>query len=1207
MNDRRESLRRFTEALRRTGRGSRDAPPSTTLRATVDALAERASAASSREELQEAVTALQDLRGRVSAHDRTAPMLAFRTAQALLRLAEASGEVRHFQAAVAAAADAVEAVEAVEHLPPGHMNQAPFRVELSTALRMRGDRTGSVDDVDEAVEQARRASQRLPAGHPGRFAVLAAMGNALMSRYERQRDAHDLDGAVTAFREAVTLSSREPADAPASGATESATVPAPVATDRAAVLCGLGSVLHLRHRLTGSPADGDEALRCMTAALALVPRGPARALYNNNLTALLLARFESTGDRAELDRAVATAQESVDATTASDPALPGRLTVLSSALCIRAERFSDVEAVEDETRLIELARRAVELAPPGHPGLVAARTNWAHALSVRGQRTFSEADLHEAVDILRATVRSVPEGSPELTLPLANLGGILTARAEMTGSLSDLHEAVEAFRVCAALIPPSHDEHPMMLTLLGRALLMSASDVPGPSGRPLDAGGLRDLDEAVQVLRRALALTPPSHEQHTGRSAALSRALIQRHASRPVPDHAAHDLQGAGDDLQEAVEVCRTALRHAGPHRSDHIWACSELAMALLHTYRATRTPQVVTEALQYARQAVDALPIGSPSRANCLQTLGHILAESPDAARSDALAAFLEAYACEASPPADRIEAARAAARLAGPDDGELAGRLLTEAVERLAAAAPLWHAGSDRLKTLSRFAGLATEAAAHLLATSDPTVGGTPSPAAAIEALRLLETGREVLIRQALNLRTDLSALRQAHPRLAGELLGLHRRLVAPAGPSAEGQTAPPPPPSYDARPDIDRRRAASTRMESVLATVRSLPGFESFLRPPHRELLARAAESGPVVTLAAASDTGHALIATTEGVLHRRLPVLTVAAVTAQAARLHAAADVGHDRTLDPSARLEAQRRVSEILEWLWDAAVGPVLDTLGLLSSTSPEAGGHLWWAPGSLLGLLPLHAAGRRSGQHSHPEGGAAIDKVVSSYTPSIQALVAARDRPASRNPGRFLAVAMPYTAGAAPLPCAAEQTERLARLFDDATVLVTTSDAPRLPVPAVLTELAHSSVVHFACHAVSDPMNPWDSRLLLGDEPDSLTVRHLTDHHLPEAELAFLSACRTSHSSGLRIPDESVHLSGAMQHAGFRRVVATLWLVDDHHTSAVGEAFFAALRKTPHGLDTSLAPRALNHAVRQARSKYPTFPTLWAGYVHSGA
>ncbi|MGE6737368.1 CHAT domain-containing protein, partial [Streptomyces sp. NPDC059900] len=735
--------------------------------------------------------------------------------------------------------------------------------------------------------------------------------------------------------------------------------------------------------------------------------------------------------------------------------------------------------------------------------------------------------------------------------------------------------------------------------------LMGASDVPGPSGRPLDAGGLRDLDEAVEVLRRAVALTPARHEQRTGRSAALSRALIQRHASRPVPDHAARDLR-------EAIEVCRSALRHADPHHSDHVWACSELAMALLHTYRATRTPQVMAEALRYARQAVDSLPAGSPSRAGCLQTLGHILAESPDAARSDALAAFLEAYACEASPPADRIEAARAAARLAGPDDRELAGRLLTEAVERLAAAAPLWHTGGDRLKTLSRFAGLATEAAAHLLATSHPTVEDSPS---AVEALRLLETGREVLMRQALNLRTDLSALRQAHPRPAGELLGLHRRLVAPAGAASERRAAPPAPPppppppapAYDARLDIDQRRAAATRMESVLATVRSLPGFESFLRPPHRELLTRAAGSGPVVTLAAASDSGHALIATTDAVLHRRLPALTVAAVTAQAARLHAAADMGHDRTLGPPARLEAQKRVSEILEWLWDAAVGPVLDTLGLLSSTSPEAGGHLWWAPGSLLGLLPLHAAGRRSGQHSHAEGGAAIDKMTSSYTPSVQALVAARERPTGRSPQRFLAVAMPYTAGAAPLPRAAGQTERLARLFDDATVLVTTSDTPRLPGPAVLTELAHSSVVHFACHAVSDPMNPWRSRLLLGDEPDSLTVRQLTAQHMPEAELAFLSACRTSHSSGLRVPDESVHLSGAMQHAGFRRVVATLWLVDDHHTGAVGEAFFAALRTTSQGVDTSLASRALNHAVRQARSKYPKFPTLWAGYVHSGA
>lgn len=49
---------------------------------------------------------------------------------------------------------------------------------------------------------------------------------------------------------------------------------------------------------------------------------------------------------------------------------------------------------------------------------------------------------------------------------------------------------------------------------------------------------------------------------------------------------------------------------------------------------------------------------------------------------------------------------------------------------------------------------------------------------------------------------------------------------------------------------------------------------------------------------------------------------------------------------------------------MLGWLWDNAAGPVLDALGYQGPPAPgETWPQLWWVPGGLLSLLPIHAAG----------------------------------------------------------------------------------------------------------------------------------------------------------------------------------------------------------------------------------------------------
>jgi len=302
-------------------------------------------------------------------------------------------------------------------------------------------------------------------------------------------------------------------------------------------------------------------------------------------------------------------------------------------------------------------------------------------------------------------------------------------------------------------------------------------------------------------------------------------------------------------------------------------------------------------------------------------------------------------------------------------------------------------------------------------------------------------------------------------------------------------------------------------------------------------------------------------------------------------------------------------EAQRRLHAILEWLWDAAAGPVLDALGYRAEPPADAEWpRIWWVTGGLLGLLPVHAAG----YHADRSRRTVMDRVVSSATPTIRALRYARQHDPAGAPGQALIVAMPVTPGlrdGAPLPSVAAEaamvSARLPRhvLLSEPGLPGADAGPGELPTKAaVLEHLPSCPVAHFACHGASHPADPSQSRLLLHDhERDPLTVASLAPVQLGGAQLAYLSACRTAFTSAAALPDEAIHLATAFQLAGFPHVIGTLWEISDAVAVEIADAFYAALSTAPGTLNPRDAARALHQAVRGARDRYPHLPALWAG------
>jgi CHAT domain-containing protein len=141
------------------------------------------------------------------------------------------------------------------------------------------------------------------------------------------------------------------------------------------------------------------------------------------------------------------------------------------------------------------------------------------------------------------------------------------------------------------------------------------------------------------------------------------------------------------------------------------------------------------------------------------------------------------------------------------------------------------------------------------------------------------------------------------------------------------------------------------------------------------------------------------------------------------------------------------------------------------------------------------------------------------------------------------------------------------------------------------------------SWVHFACHATQNVSDPTQSAFHLHD--GTLDLATITQKPLKHAELAFLSACQTA-TGDEDLSEEAVHLAAGMIMAGYPRVIATTWSIQDTDAPLVSEKVYAYLLEggVP---DARKAAKALHLAVGRLRAEVGVKNFVrWAPYVHIG-
>ncbi|WP_416981882.1 CHAT domain-containing protein [Streptomyces sp. T028] len=865
----------------------------------------------------------------------------------------------------------------------------------------------------------------------------------------------------------------------------------------------------------------------------------------------------ATADRGRLDLAIESLRR-LRAPGADDEADARCGLALAVLLNARHDLLSPAQGGEDPADLDEALAQPL---PPRHAAATALK---GRLLRIRFERYGDTRDLDAAVAALRTARGLAPAdpAAPDRLLATATLGDALRARGDFTASLEDLDEAVDLLR---EVTRTRRDKLADALAALGVALLARAQAADG-------AAAERSAAEAVQVLGQAVADTDPGHCDLPRRLAHLGDALRTRAGTRQNTD------PGVVRDLRAALDCHEKALALA----DDDRWRAQTLAtLATVHGDLARRTPEpaLLDTAVNAWQRAYDETPADDPRRP---YTLGNLCLERWHRARSaafddggreeefSAAAAGWLGIADDVRAPVEwrALAAFRAATALLRLRDASAAVNAASKAVDLLPLLASPSRGRKEQEKTLAEWRRLPEDTARIAVETGDSR-----------RAVELLDLGRAVLWSHHDGLRDDLAELRAADPERAAAL----GELQATAGRALHGDAA-------TRRTGVFRRR-----QELVDEIRREVPGFARYLMPARYDDLRGAAAEGPVVVVSAGPDGGFALALTDARAapLTTDLPGLTTAETEAHARRLVTAWNLVR---LQPSSA-EGHEALSECLDdllpWLWERLAGPVLDTLHM----PVPAGGalpRLWWSPCGPLAVLPLHAAGTPTAGRSVP------DRVVSSYTPTVETLLrlrrARRGRPATESPA-LLPVAVP---GEPALPYADDEVRAVAaRLGRHASPPLL---GPSATAGEVLRRLPLHDWVHFVCHGLHRPVDASQGGLRLYDR--TLTVLELARARARPGGLAYLSVCWGAQGHR-ELPGEAVHPAAALLISGYEHVVSAGWTLDDDSASEVAQAVYDRLTAGPGTPSASGTARALHRAVTRLRQAGHE-PRVWAPYVHFG-
>ncbi|MFF7973392.1 CHAT domain-containing protein [Streptomyces sp. NPDC007905] len=448
-------------------------------------------------------------------------------------------------------------------------------------------------------------------------------------------------------------------------------------------------------------------------------------------------------------------------------------------------------------------------------------------------------------------------------------------------------------------------------------------------------------------------------------------------------------------------------------------------------------------------------------------------------------------------------------------------------------------------------------------------------------IAAVMVLEASRAVMLGEMLDLNSPRAAPgggpEQARPaQLSAHIAALENAAIG-------GQLNP----QQDHRLDRAYHEYAALTGNSA----HSRPTVEVAGLPTWRTVC-WAARPAPLVYLAAGDSGGGAVIVPHGpsdekqpiGISLPRLDHPTVLELVALLRRM----DEIEGQNLDPQTGESRIQIMTRVLETLWDCAMEKVVEELGGVRLAVLLAGG--------LLGMLPLHAAGKMP-QDRPKSWRFALDSVAFTYAPSMASVAWARTH--RKDPSQWnslFVLAPPDDPTDKPMKREAEfeVLSQLGLAYEKIDTLVDLG---------TLTRALRRDVFHFAGHGSPSTTDPLSGGLYLSGK-QTLTVAWFLEQPPHPGRVAVILGCETA-LIGDHLPEESVGLPAALLQAGFTDVMATQWKAVGGVLARLVDGLYRRWRNP--GMHPAIAlagiQRELSRTGDNGRRLHPLY---WAPFTHTG-
>jgi len=1024
---------------------------------------------------------------------------------------------------------------------------------LASAFQMRFDRTGEINDLDEAIRCIRECND-FSTSEGQQVEMTSNLANLLGYRYAKAGDSSNLDEALSLLAGVEGEVSGE------------AVSDITFFTARLFLLRLQFDLNHDLRDIDQSIYSGQRAIRLLERTKGLdvdLPEGVSAKLLGL-LGLSMYIQALAVGDIPALTEAIKTLRRAIEESPAD---LPDRF-LFASGLCnAMTERYiraGNPQDLKDAIKLIEPAVAAAQgqINPSEYAQILC---NYGVSLGWESHRTGDTKLLNQSIDRISQALRLVAYGDFDNSTMQMNLGTWLLMRYRRFSALADLDGAITAFQSADHRFP---ENSPRRVETAGN-LCAALGD------RFARTAVLEDLNEAIKCGRRACdEAHPGDHVAQAKFLNNLAARLCVRYEFFLSKRRREDDTDPDTVDLDEAIKYLMKATKVVPSTYPLRGGIYSSLSYALALRFKAHGVENDLNDAVLYARLAVDVTPDTDPTKALYLHHYGERLflkarsTEDPQDVEK-IWKVYKRAFEIESAPPSLRIEMAKmagiislvrpATAEHPEPGDWATSYKMLCDALDLLPQVSTRNLSRDDHQHLLRKLSGVSAFAAAVALQIGEP-----PST-----ALALLESGRGIMAGLAIDSQEDVSRLKGERPALFDKYTDLTDLLSTPLPMPSQSILPPQAAPALaNMATELSIRTASANELRRLQAEIRMVPGLEHFQEPLSDKQMRAIASSGPVVLFNATAIRCDAFIITCDEIRTIPLPLVRYDEVQ-QNLKLLAAADPD-DRITHLRKRTDKKQhndRLREILSWLWDVAVRPVLADLTLLD---PDPSGlllpQIWWVTAGPLGMMPLHAAGSNWIDSTENTAG----HVVSCYIPTVKALSYVHDKVARRPKDlvrSFTCIAVPKTKGKADLDGVIDRMSHVQALLGRSGITKQTIlDSPSKE--ELLAQLQDASLIHFACHATSDTDDPSNSRLYLradkNGEPECLTVRDLggVQLHHSQPGLAYLSACSTSESVAESLADEALNIANAFQLLGFPHVIGTLWEAEVDAANRLADSFY---------------------------------------------